>query len=163
MTSWGQYPNDVEFQEQFENFTSSVKNVNFYILKSLNEGLHKLSNKPLKSFNSNNYNIDYILPENISNTIWYDLLKNDVKSDVDVKTLHSSIVKRIGNITLVEKNKSQYTKSESFENKYLRIYKLQKLEIARHLDNWKIWNVDSIISRQKKLSTIAKIIWNINN
>ena len=163
MTSWSQYPNDVEFQEQFENFTSSVKNVNFYILKSLNEGLHKLSNNPLKSFDSNNYNMDYILPENITNTIWYDVLKNDVKSDADIKTLHSSIVKRIGNITLVEKNKFQYTKSESFENKYLRIYKLQKLEIARHLDNWKIWNVDSIMSRQKKLSSIAKIIWSIND
>ena len=163
LTSWSQYPNDVEFQEQFENFTSSVKNVNFYILKSLNEGLHKLSNTPLKPVNNNNYNIDYILPENISNTIWYDVLKNDVKPDTDVKILHSSIVKRVGNLTLVEKNKSQYAKSESFKNKYLRIYKIQKLEIATHLNNWKIWNVDSIMSRQKKLSNVAKIIWNIND
>lgn len=123
----------------------------------------------LKNYINKNVEIEHILPQN------YDQLKSNFDKLDEIE----KYIKLLGNLTLIEKPINSSIKNKSFEfkketykkSKYLITKSIvEKVNIGvstsidravKNLDSYEEWNSESIESRQKSLTQLAKKVWDI--
>ncbi len=123
----------------------------------------------IKNYINKNVEIEHILSQK------YDQLKSTFDKPDEIE----KYVKCLGNLTLIEKpinssikNKSFELKKESYkQSKYLITKSIvEKVNIGvntsidravKNLDSYEEWNSESIESRQKSLTQLAKKVWDI--
>lgn len=146
------YPNDNQFKAAFcekELKTTNSRNrkVVRYILFEIER---QCSGKDL-DLDSNTYSLEHILPEHPSEAWSY---IEESKQD--------ALIYRLGNITLLEKNRNQDLNNQNYETKRTiyqnSIFQITKA-IAEHYDSW---NEQEIDRRQKQLAIKATGIWNFS-
>ncbi|MEO0841794.1 MAG: DUF1524 domain-containing protein, partial [Cyanobacteria bacterium J06643_5] len=167
-----------EFEDTFVEMNESSVNTKKlqYILAKLTQYVDEAaypndeSHMYLKNYVNKSVEIEHILPQK------YDKLKPsfDKPNEID------KYVKRLGNLTLIEKpinssikNKPFKIKKEAYKQSKYLITKLiaEKVNIgvntsidraAKDLETYEEWNSESIESRQKMLTKLAKKVWEID-
>lgn len=72
---------------------------------------------------------------------------------------HSTYVKRLGNLTLLDKRLNAQVKNSSFLVKKEKAYQDSRLEITKQLLKYEAWSPTSIDQRQNELLIMAKVMW----
>ena len=168
-----------EFDDAFLEFNESSVNKKKlqYILAKLTQYIDETayqndeSHIHLKNYINKSVEIEHILPQK------YDKLKSsfDKPDEID------KYVKRLGNLTLIEKPINSSIKNKPFEikkeaykkSKYLITKSIaEKVNIGvntsidravKDLETYEEWNSKSIESRQKMLTKLAKKVWDIES
>ena len=168
-----------EFDDAFLEFNESSVNKKKlqYILAKLAQYIDETayqndeSHIHLKNYINKSVEIEHILPQK------YDKLKSsfDKPDEID------KYVKRLGNLTLIEKPINSSIKNKPFEikkeaykkSKYLITKSIaEKVNIGvntsidravKDLETYEEWNSKSIESRQKMLTKLAKKVWDIES
>jgi len=107
------------------------------------------------------------------NFVWLDYIKktNNITDDRDAKSFHQNYYNKLGNLTLVDKQKNSVLGINPFGRKCYSgkdkngvekgCFKNSHIQITREIVNWNEWNKNSIDERQVALALIAKDIWKI--
>lgn len=107
------------------------------------------------------------------NFVWLDYIKttNNITDDRDAKSFHQNYQNRLGNLTLVDKQKNSALGVVPFERKCYAgkdkkgvekgCFKNSHIQITKEILGWEEWNKDSIDKRQENLASIARDIWKI--
>jgi len=115
---------------------------------------HKENTEPL---NYDKLTLEHIIPQNMDNE-WKEYFKNKgiALKDVD------KWIYRIGNLTLLDKKKNNFSKNEFITKKCKKAYNLSYLKINEPLKNLKEWNLSNIEEREKDFFNEANEIWKID-
>jgi hypothetical protein len=70
-------------------------------------------------------------------------------------------VDRLGNLTLLEREKNKAASNASFNIKKTNAFSNSDIAITKSLCQYRDWNVKEIVSRQHKLAEIATNIWTL--
>lgn len=156
-----EYPDNDKFEFNFSIFRANGKNA-FYILKCLNTELCSGSNSAATNINKNNTSLEHIMPKTIKHTVWESVISKDISSDslTEIAAHHRDCLWKIGNLTLLGKQKNVVSKNESYTKK-LKAYVRDDIKMTNKLKKWKTWNTDSILSRQEELTCLALKIWSL--
>ncbi len=144
------YPSDEEFEVAFSNkeFTNTSRNnkVTKYILTKIENYISQAD----FDFQSDRNTIEHILPENPDDT-W------DIEDDVRNRCRY-----RLGNLTLLEKNKNSHLKNKSYDQKRI-VFQNSKFAITKDIAaDYSHWGEEEISRRQNILAKKAKTIWRIS-
>jgi len=144
-------PTDDDFQRAFEIATVSKAYIARYFLRKLEQAYRDTQElEPIK--NPEKLTLEHILPENPT-----DLRKDWPDFNED---LHKAYYRKIGNLTLLDKEMNSTIGNGPFEGKK-RIYALSELQITKKLVEYDKWTPSEIKSRQEQLAKKAVEIWNI--
>lgn len=145
-------PSNETFITAFEE--KEVKNSELarYILSILND--HVMGKEEIGVYqNVYKVNLEHIMPKKLDKEWEHYVKKAGIK--------HKDFLNRIGNLTLLSKNKNVKASNKSFEEKCDIIYSNSELPITYKLLEYKEWNEDSIKNRQKYLAEKAIEVWKI--
>ena len=111
-----EYPDNDKFN--FSVFKANGKNA-FYILKCLNAELCGISTSDATSINKNNTSVEHIMPKTIKQTAWESAISEDISSDsiTEIKTHHKDYLWKLGNLTLLRKQRNVILKNKSYIDK----------------------------------------------
>ena len=144
-------PTDDQFQKAFEMATISKAYIARYYLRKLEQAYRTtLELEPIK--NPEKVNLEHILPENPT-----DLIKDWLNFD---ENLHKTYYRRIGNLTLLDKEMNSDVGNGPFEGKK-EIYKQSELQISNKIAEYDDWAPSEIETRQKEFAEKAVEIWNL--
>lgn len=143
------YPNDREFESNFENFSIKKEKIIKYFLVQIENAL---SNK-FSTTQDDESDIEHILPKSWHET-WGELFTT---------TEHEEFYKRFGNYCLLETRiNSKLKNSMNFKNKKEK-YKSSAYSMAQELSEEEVWDKDAVNKRQEKLTKQALKIWSFDN
>ena len=144
-------PTDDQFQKAFEMATISKAYIARYYLRKLEQAYRTtLELEPIK--NPEKVNLEHILPENPT-----DLRKDWLNFD---ENLYKTYYRRIGNLTLLDKEMNSDVGNGPFEGKK-EIYKQSELQISNKIAEYDDWAPSEIETRQKEFAEKAVEIWNL--
>ena len=144
-------PTDDQFQKAFEMATISKAYIARYYLRKLEQAYRTtLELEPIK--NPEKVNLEHILPENPT-----DLIKDWLNFD---ENLYKTYYRRIGNLTLLDKEMNSDVGNGPFEGKK-EIYKQSELQISNKIAEYDDWAPSEIETRQKEFAEKAVEIWNL--
>lgn len=157
-----EYRSDEEFQFNFGIFDANTKNA-FYILVNLNAEFHGGRNNMTLSVERERVSIEHIMPKVIKKTDWEKTLKRNLGSDnsVELVDYHKNNLWKIGNLTLLGKNKNSSIHNIPFSEKLEKVYLTDDAKITQNLDQWSKWDGETILIRQKMLAITALKIWSL--
>jgi len=144
-------PTDNEFEDAFKIATISKSHIARYYLRKL-----EISYRPTQEIsplqNPEKVTLEHILPENPNNLTsdWGDFDENK----------HRSYYKRIGNLTLLDKDINSEIKNGKFDFKK-RFYNTSEILITKNIAKYDKWTSSEIEKRQKEFAEKAIQIWNI--
>ena len=72
---------------------------------------------------------------------------------------HDRQVRRIGNLTLLDKRLNEQIKNSDFATKKEKAYKDSRLEITKALLQYESWSPETVTARQTALCGVAQTIW----
>ena len=143
-TGYGIFPRDDEFEREFIAKDLYKTKIDKYTLYQL----EKHESKEVIQL-TDDITVEHIMPQKLTPAWRIDL--GSKYEDVYAQYLHT-----IGNLTLTGYNSNLSNKSYSEKKE---IYKNSNICLNRTLDEFEIWNKESIILRAEKLYEIAKEIW----
>lgn len=144
-------PTDEQFQKAFEIASVSKAYIARYYLRKLEQKYR--TTQELESIkNPEKVNLEHILPENPT-----DLRRGWPNFD---ENLHKTYYRRIGNLTLLDKEMNSEVRNGSFEGKKT-IYKHSELLITKKIVEYDDWAPAKIENRQKEFAKKAVKIWNL--
>ncbi len=154
------YPNDETFKEfflkkEFQKETRIVK----YILRKIEQNKFSMIDKKKENTEPIDYSkltLEHILPQNMDDE-WKNYFKNET---IPLKEMRGYIY-RLGNLTLLDKFKNEFSKNEFITKKCEKAYNISKLKINANLQNLNEWDKTSIGKRQEDYFNEAKEIWKI--
>ncbi len=154
------YPNDEIFRELFlkKEIQQETKIVR-YILRKIEENKFKKIDKKKEYTEPIDYDkltLEHILPQNMDSE-WKEYFKS---KSIPLKEMKEFIY-RLGNLTLLDKTKNEFSKNEFISKKCEKAYNMSKLRINLDLKNLKEWDKTSINNRQEDFFNEAKEIWKI--
>lgn len=126
--------------------------------------VEKMQSPRTVDFNTKSLELEHIMPTNYAP--WKEYIKIHNADEIadnnesDIRTCHQNHVNKIGNLTLIDKEKNKIVSNDPYDKK-LKEYKKSAIKITKDLQKYKIWNSASIEKRQKKLVTIGAEIWKI--
>lgn len=143
-------PTDETFKRQFKIATVSKNHIARYYLSEIEKTFHTTKEQET-SKDTEKVNLEHILPE-----------KPDLKKDWNNFTdeLHKTFYKRIGNLTLLDKDFNSRQKCLSFNEKK-KFFKSSEILISRSLSKLKKWDISAIEKRQEEFSEKAVEIWTL--
>jgi hypothetical protein len=143
-------PTDEAFKRQFKIATVSKNYIARYYLSELEKTYHKTKEQET-SKDTEKVNLEHILPE-----------KPDLKKDWNnfTEDEHKTFYKRIGNLTLLDKDLNSKQKSSAFSEKK-KFYKSSEILISKSLSNIKNWDKKAIEKRQEEFSEKAVETWSL--
>ncbi len=159
-----------KFKELFSKLNVTNNNTSHYLLRNISIFQQSISEL---DFCSDNLTLEHVMPEKWEEH-WstediflktYDDQGNEIKHLLN-NSIHSDFVNRLGNHTLLKLPENSENNNREFDYK-LSVYGEQLLKITNDdgneyaVNNFSIWNAESIIKRQKALSEISNGIWNI--
>ena len=137
---------DLFAEKSFDTRNSRNTRIVRYILCQLEKQLGGQDN----DFESNSFNIEHILPQNPDNG-WDEF--ND--EELEIMTY------RLGNMTLLEKNKNQQIANEDYSLKQV-VFSESNFKITQKIaEENNNWNPSRITARQKQMADWAKTVWRI--
>ena len=145
------YPSDKEFLNAFEMKTLKTKQTHAkarFLLCRLERHLSNGAN-----INYDEATLEHILPQNPSEE-WDKELEEDDKVE--------ELVSYIGNMTLLSYKQNQSLGRNSFAEKQ-KIFQQSQFKITQQCGEYKQWNKDSILHRQKWLGEQAVALWRLPN
>jgi hypothetical protein len=154
------YPDDETFRENFlkKEFQKETKIVK-YILRKIEKCKFDKINKQKENTEPIDYDkltLEHILPQNMDHE-WKEYFKN---KNIPLKEIKEYIY-RLGNLTLLDKFKNEFSKNEFITKKCEKAYNISKLKINSNLRDLKDWDKESIIKRQEDFFNEAISIWKI--
>lgn len=143
-------PTDEAFKRQFKIATISKNYIARYYLSEIEKTYHKTSEQET-SKDTEKVNLEHILPE-----------KPDLKKDWSnfTEEEHKTYFKRIGNLSLLDKDLNSKQKSSSFIEKK-KFFKSSEILISKSLSNIKKWDKKEIEKRQEEFAEKAIEIWSL--
>ncbi len=143
-------PTDEAFKRQFKIATVSKNYIARYYLSEIEKTYHK-TNEQETSKDTEKVNLEHILPE-----------KPDLKKDWNnfTEEEHKTYFKRIGNLSLLDKDLNSKQKSSSFMGKK-KFFKSSEILISKSLSNIKKWDKKEIEKRQEEFAEKAIEIWSL--
>jgi len=177
----GKNPNDIE--RIYNNIATQISNSGTYSKSQLrevyvddNEFVNSFSTKSFVDNSRNNKIVKYILGK-------YERFKGgtrDISSNSETDTIEhilpqnpgeewgennydfDSLIYRLGNICLLEKNYNRGVENRSYEEKKV-VYTRSNFETTKSIpEHYAEWNGESINKRQQYMSDCAKSIWKID-
>ncbi|MEE9130372.1 MAG: DUF1524 domain-containing protein [Phycisphaerales bacterium] len=139
-------PPDEEFQSEFATATVSRNYIARYYLRALELQYRKQDSILIPDDDSEKVNLEHVMPQNPGEDWTIDKVKARL------------LVKRIGNLALLDKTTNSNLKSESFQAKR-EAYKDCPLELTSLIAKSTEWGEAEIIDRQEKLSELAVKTW----
>lgn len=143
-------PTDDTFKKQFKIASVSKNYLARYYLSEIEKKYHKTKEQET-SKDTEKVNLEHILPE-----------KPDLKKDWNdfSEDEHKTFYKRIGNLTLLDKDLNSKQKSASFSDKK-KFYKSSEILISKSLASYRSWDKNIIEKRQEEFSEKAVEIWSL--
>lgn len=143
-------PTDEAFKEQFKIATVSKNYIARYYLSEIEKAYHKTSEQET-SKDTEKVNLEHILPEkpNLEKN-WNNFTEED----------HKTYFRRIGNLTLLDKDLNSTQRNSSFKEKK-KFFKSSEILISRSLSGIKEWNKKEIEKRQEDFAEKACEIWSL--
>lgn len=143
-TGSGIFPRDEEFKREFVVKDLYKTKIDKYTLYQL----EKYESKEVVQL-TDDITVEHIMPQKLTPSWRIDLGQK-------YEDIHSQYLHTIGNLTLTGYNSNLSNKSY-LEKK--EIYKTSNICLNRTLDDFEVWNKESIVSRAEKLYEVAKEIW----
>ncbi|MFA9479424.1 DUF262 domain-containing protein [Phycisphaerales bacterium AB-hyl4] len=143
-------PADREFEDQFARVTVSRNYTARYYLWALE--LATRGDKDPMLVNADDpdrFDLEHVMPQKPSGQ--WSISEED----------HSQLVKRIGNLTILEKKINSDLKSDDFDVKQ-PAYAKSSIHLTRGLSDMTGWSKHEITARQTKLAALAPKIWTLN-
>ncbi len=143
-------PNSDRFVEAFS--IREIKNSELarYILAKINNRI--MNKEEIGTIeDSTKVNLEHIIPKTLDGQ-WREYLKKH-------KIEHREVVHRLGNLTLLAKQKNSRAGNKAFEIKKAEIYSKSELQITSSLKKYKQWDLAGIEDRQRELGKTANEIW----
>ncbi len=147
------YPFDGLFIQEFS--SKKIKNgqIARYILIQINNYLIKEKEEVKVINDPEKVDLEHIMPKTLSPQWKLYIEKN--------KIIHYELIDMIGNLTLLPAPKNKEVSNKPFLEK-CKTYKNCYLPTTRLIPrDYKVWNKENILQRQKKLAELAKNIWKI--
>lgn len=142
------YKSDTDFRNDFSTFRLNFRKNKKLIRYILFEIENQLSGN-LYDFEENTATIEHILPENYSEE-W---LRYFPKSTI------TDYTERLGNFTLLEKDKNRNIGNQVFAEKQ-KVFAASTFSITKKID-YPEWNADILDKRQAEMAKIATTIWRV--
>ena len=143
-------PTDEAFNRQFKIATVSKNYIARYYLSEIEKTYHTTKEQET-SKDTEKVNLEHILPEKPD-------LKKDWNSFNDEE--HKTYYKRLGNLTLLDKDLNSKQKSSPFKEKK-KYFKSSEILISKSLSKIKIWDKKDIENRQEEFAEKAIEIWSL--
>jgi len=135
-------PNDTQFQNSFATAIVNRRSAARYILKELEYALRKTEEITVSP--PNRVHVEHIYPQTPpQNLRWSN---------------HSSIVDRIGNLTLLSSKLNMSIQNADFAVKRIT-YQYSELLLTRKLTDYSTWDISILNQRQLEFSNLAPQIW----
>lgn len=143
-------PTDEAFKKQFKIATVSKNYIARYYLSEIEKAYHTTSEQET-SKDTEKVNLEHILPEkpNLEKD-WNNFTEED----------HKTYFKRIGNLTLLDKDLNSKQRNSSFKEKK-KFFKSSEILISQSLSGIKEWNKKEIERRQEDFAEKACEIWSL--
>lgn len=145
----GLYTSDEDFERAFSMRSIRTKRSSKlanYIMYSIENHLSGVQ----LCFETDPGTLEHILPENPTNE-WAVNFSKDVEE---------SFIYRIGNFSLLEREKNRSIGNKSYEDK-LEVYKTSRFELSKKI-GYQRWDQDNVASRQRYLAKQAKAVWSLH-
>jgi hypothetical protein len=145
------YPDDQTFKAAFSEKSFDTRNTrNARMVRYILCALEKQMSEQDYEFESSSFNIEHILPQNPKEG-W------DAFSDEEQEVM----TYRLGNMTLLEKNKNQAIANAEFSVKR-SIFEASGFAITRKIaEENDFWKAERISIRQRQMADLAKTVWRI--
>jgi hypothetical protein len=152
---------DNVFKEDFSIYSAKQGAIGFYVLRQLEIYLDNEAGKTVPYTRSYRQHLEHIMPQTPdSNLGWGHIMDGDKKSEV-----YPLYLNRLGNLLVLDADINVEIKNKSFADKqsgYLR----SQLKLPHRVNGYlnhetKLWDYDSIQTRQKALAELAVKIWNM--
>lgn len=143
-------PTDENFKRQFKIATVSKNYIARYYLSEIEKAYHTTREQET-SKDTEKVNLEHILPEKP------DLIRDWKNFTVEQ---HKTYYKRIGNLTLLDKDLNSKQKSSAFKDKK-KFFKSSEILITKNLKDFRTWNIENIEERQEEFSERAVKIWTL--
>ncbi len=140
------YPNDQQFTASFIEYDNQKPAK--YILLKIEKYINQLPIDP----NSSDITIEHILPQKLT----------DPWNDSFTPEQHQEYHKRLGNLTLLQKNLNKALPNNTAFEEKKKQYANSKIMLTAKIGEYKDWNIDAITERQKWMADQAKTIWRID-
>jgi len=143
-------PTDENFKRQFKIATVSKNYIARFYLSEIEKTYHKTSEQET-SKDPEKVNLEHILPE-----------KPDLEKDWNnfTEEEHKTYFKRIGNLSLLDKDLNSNQKNSSFIEKK-KFFKSSEILISKSLSKMKKWDKKEIENRQEEFAEKAIEIWSL--
>lgn len=135
-------PSEDEFLAQFEQVGVKRIPTARYLLRQIEHA--KRTTEELIVGSADRVHVEHIYPKSPDGVRWSD---------------HEAAVNRLGNMTLLSKRLNTSIKNADFDSKKDRAYTMSEIIMTRELEEYDVWNIDSIESRQQELARYARDIW----
>lgn len=144
-------PDDTSFKEDFKFHSTSKPDQARYFLREIEVGFRNEKEKEMvPNSDSKEITLEHIMPKRL-NKNW----------TVDSK-LHLTLVKRLGNMTLLKASKNSQIGSDGFSTKK-EVFKTSELKITQGLGALNDFTQLDIDKRQSEFATIAVQAWKVQN
>lgn len=148
------YPKLAQLYVNKEEFVARMKGISFKrsqhkIVRYLLAVLEKQAHEHEIDSSSTNYTVEHILPETTSEATW-----SDFEDDAKDKFIY-----KLGNLTLLEKNKNQKIGNSTYEEKK-KIYEASSCQLTQHIPtHYEQWGPAELNRRQQQLAKLAAQAW----
>lgn len=155
------YPSDNMFEKLFKGKTFKKDHkIIRYILKKIETNKFRKIDKQKENTEPINYDkftLEHVLPQNMDDE-WKEYFKNKKIALKDV----NEWIHRLGNLTLLDQKKNEFSKNEFITKKCEKAYNLSYLKINEALKSLTDWDIDDIEKREEDFFVEAKEIWKID-
>jgi hypothetical protein len=143
-------PSDSDFKEAFSRYRiSNIKLARFYLIALESELRKEAGTRELiPTDDPDKISLEHILPKTLS---------SDWESAFDLE-LHKDYVKRLGNMTILDKKLNNDAKNGGFLSKN-SFYADSELSLNKDFQSLQEWTASSIETRQQKMAELAAKIW----
>lgn len=167
----GVWPSDQQFTEAWyaQNAYATLQSGRLvYVLKVLNDAI---VNKKMEDITVNSpltvehimpqaWQANWPLPDGTQGMSWSQLLSLDPNDPVAaINRLRNGLVQTMGNLTLLTSPLNASVSHGNWTTKRSALLKASLLPINLELQQYSLWNEDTIIERSKTLANVARTIW----
>lgn len=144
------YPDDARFKADFTQKQITKSKIARYILAATTNKVEGIESHEVLQ-DENRVNLEHIMPKTRSGE-WMSAAKDEDE--------YLENVDRLGNLTLIERERNRAAGNASFEKKKVAFVQ-SGIQITKDLASYQDWGVAQINQRQEKLAAMAVEIWRL--
>ena len=145
------YPDDTRFKADFSQKEIGKAKLARYILTAIGNVLQ--GNKTVSIIEDEKLStLEHIMPKNKTGP-WQKAAKDHAE--------YLAYVHRIGNLTLIEREKNMAVGNAAFDVKKTKAYSKSEILMTKNLSKFANWTVDTIERRQAEMAELAVRIWGL--